>query len=67
MFRSYPVDASFQMLASLLTDKEVFRWDMSSKTACGVYVYIVGVAAYDTLRDLGVSAPKPLLEECRNR
>ena len=65
MLRSYPDDKSIQMLTSLLKDEGVYRWNMSSNTAC--VVHMVRVAAYDTLRDLEVSVQKPLLEECQNR
>ena len=65
MLRSYPDYRSVQRLRSLLLDDGGIRWDKSSDTAC--VVYVVRVAAYDVLRDLGVSVLKPLLEECRKR
>lgn len=65
MLRSYRGEVSTQMLMSLLGDPEAYRWDMSSKTACATYM--VRAAAYDILRDQGISAPMPLLDECHNR
>ena len=65
MLRSYPQRDSIQVLQSLLKDDGAYRWDMSANTACTTYM--VRVAAYDTLRDQGVSVQKPLLEECKTR
>ncbi len=65
MLRSYPNHRSVQMLSSLLKDSGVYLWNISSDTECSVYM--VRIAAYDTLRDLGIVAPKPLLEECHSR
>ena len=65
MLRSYPDNASVQVLKSLLNDGGAYRWDMSSNTSCATYQ--VRAAAYDTLRDLGISVTKPLLDECHSR
>jgi len=65
MLRSYPDESSIRMLRSPLSDPAAYRWDISSTKACAVYM--VRVAAYDTLRDLEVTVPRPLLEECHQR
>jgi hypothetical protein len=65
MLRSYPGEPTTRVLMSLLQDDGAYRWNMSDKTECATYV--VRAAAYDVLRDQGVSVPKPLLDECHNR
>lgn len=65
MLGSCPGRASEQMLMSLLKDDGAYRWDMSNNTSCSTYM--VRAAAYDTLRDLGISATKPPLDECKSR
>lgn len=65
MLRSYPGEATAQVLMSLLYDDGAYRWNMSSTAECATYT--VRAAAYDVLRDQGVVVPKPLLDECHNR
>ncbi|MEP6539970.1 MAG: hypothetical protein ABJF23_31880 [Bryobacteraceae bacterium] len=65
MLRSYPGEVSTQMLTALLKDHEAYRWNMSNSTSCATYM--VRAAAYDVLRNQGVSVPKPLLDECHNQ
>ena len=65
MLRSYPDNATMQTLTSLLNDEGAFRWDMSSNTSCATYM--VRVAAYDTLRDMGISVSRPVLDDCHSR
>ncbi len=65
MLRSYSDDASVKMLTALLTDESAYLWNMTPTQACAVYM--VRVAAYDTLRDLGHEPKVPVqLEECQN-
>jgi hypothetical protein len=63
MLRSYPGPDAVAALRLLLKDDEAVRWNMSADTKCETY--LVRVAAYDTLRDLGTSVERPLLEQCR--
>jgi hypothetical protein len=65
VLRNFPDPSSVRILTALLKDASAYRWDLSSTTACAVYT--VRVAAYDTLRDLGVAVTRPLLEECHQR
>lgn len=65
MLRSYPDKASLEMLMSLLKDEGAYRWNMSSNTSC--VTYMVRAAAYDVLRDRGISVPKPLLDDCHSQ
>jgi len=65
MLRSYPDKASLEMLMSLLNDEGAYRWNMSSKTSCATYM--VRAAAYDVLRDRGISVPKPVLDDCHSQ
>lgn len=66
MLRSYPDDESVQMLTALLTDESAYRWNMTQAQACAVYM--VRVAAHDTLRDPGHEPKSPVrLEGCRSR
>jgi hypothetical protein len=64
MLRSYPNDESVRMLTSLLADESAYRWNVTQTEGCAVYM--VRVAACDTLRDLGHEPRAPVqLEECR--
>jgi hypothetical protein len=65
MLRSYLDKASLEMLMSLLNDEGAYQWNMSSRTACATYV--VRAAAYDTLRDRGISVSKPLMDDCHSQ
>jgi len=65
MLRSYSDKTSLEMLMSLLNDEGAFRWNMSSNTSCATYM--VRAAAYDVLRDKGISVTKPLLDDCQSR